>query len=131
VAVVVDASAALQAASAPTALEQLAQHDPVAPPLMWSEALSALHEARWRGQASPRLAERVRAQLLGAPIVRSAPDGLFDESWRVADTLGWATTYDAEYVALARLLECPLVTIDARLRRAAARLVGVLGPTEL
>jgi integrase len=35
---------------------------------------------------------------------------------------GWAKTYGANYVALARLLDCRLVTLDARLRRGTARL---------
>ncbi len=45
--------------------------------------------------------------------------------------LGMARTYDAEYVALARLLRCRLVTTDARLQRVAAALVDVVGPTDL
>lgn len=44
---------------------------------------------------------------------------------------GWAKTYDAEYVALAHLLGSRLLTLDARLRRTASRLVEILGPTEL
>jgi hypothetical protein len=47
------------------------------------------------------------------------------------DELGWAKTYDANYVALARILDCRLVTLDARLRRGTARLGFVIGPTEL
>jgi predicted nucleic acid-binding protein len=53
------------------------------------------------------------------------------EAWRVAEELGWAKTYDAEYVALARMLRCRLLTRDERLRRGAARLVEAIGPTEL
>ena len=45
--------------------------------------------------------------------------------------LGWARTYDAEYVALANLLECRLVTTDGRLWRAVGHLVQVIGPTEV
>ena len=48
-----------------------------------------------------------------------------------ADEMGWARTYDAEYVALARLLDCRLVTLDSRLRRGADRLGLVVSPTEL
>ena len=31
--------------------------------------------------------------------------------------MGWAQTYDAEYLALARLLRCRLLTTDAKLKR--------------
>lgn len=37
----------------------------------------------------------------------------------------------ANYVALARILGCRLVTLDTRLGRGAARLGFVIGPTEL
>ncbi|TMM12296.1 MAG: type II toxin-antitoxin system VapC family toxin [Actinobacteria bacterium] len=52
-------------------------------------------------------------------------------AWQLADELGWAKTYDAEYLALASLLRCQLVTIDARLHRGAARLGLVVAPTDL
>jgi predicted nucleic acid-binding protein len=35
------------------------------------------------------------------------------------------------FVALARLLDCRLITLDLKLRRASARLGFVIGPTEL
>jgi predicted nucleic acid-binding protein len=56
---------------------------------------------------------------------------LAGEAWRIADSLGWAKTYDAEYCALASLLDCRLVTVDGRLRRGADRLGFVVGPAEL
>ena len=59
------------------------------------------------------------------------PKGLSDNAWQIADRLGWAKTYDAEYLALARLLRCRLLTTDAKLKAAGARVVGVIGPTEL
>ncbi|MGI8829736.1 MAG: hypothetical protein ACR2I5_08225 [Candidatus Limnocylindria bacterium] len=48
-----------------------------------------------------------------------------------AEQLGWAKTYDAEYVALAQLLGCRLLTRDDRLRRGAARVLECIGPSEL
>jgi predicted nucleic acid-binding protein len=45
--------------------------------------------------------------------------------------MGWGRTYDAEYVALATLLGCRLVTLDTRLRRGADRLGMVITPSEL
>ena len=49
----------------------------------------------------------------------------------MADELGWGRTYDAEYVALARLLGCRLVTADRALWRGTRRLGFVVSPLEL
>jgi predicted nucleic acid-binding protein len=59
------------------------------------------------------------------------PKGLIDEAWRIADRLGWAKTYDAEYLALARLLRCRMLTTDAKLKASASKIVEVIGPSEL
>jgi predicted nucleic acid-binding protein len=105
--------------------------DLVAPPLLWSETTAVLHELQWRRQISEQLASAAFEALVTAPIVRRAPGRLYREAWRVANELGWAKTYDAEYVALARLLGCRLFTIDDRLRRGARRIVEIIGPREL
>jgi predicted nucleic acid-binding protein len=59
------------------------------------------------------------------------PDGLIKAAWRVADELGWAKTYDAQYVALAQMLDCRLVSIDERLLRGVARPSVAVRPREL
>lgn len=128
---VVDASYAVQACLAPDAFTPLGDPDLVAPPLWWAEVTSTVHALGWRGTITPLLAAEAFERLLVAPVEPRAPRSLRQEAWRVADTLGWAKTYDAEYVALARLLDCPLLTLDNRLRRGATRLVKVIGPTEL
>jgi hypothetical protein len=56
---VVDASVVLQALLGGAGFEVLAGHELVAPPLLWSEVRSVLHEQLWRGslrevEASPR-----------------------------------------------------------------------------
>ena len=43
---------------------------------------------------------------------------------------GMGENYDAEYLALAQLLNCRFVTPDARLHRSAASLGFVVSPTE-
>jgi predicted nucleic acid-binding protein len=73
----------------------------------------------------------MRDRVLAAPVRRQEPDRLTKEIWDVAEELGWAKTYDANYVALARLLGCRLITLDARMRRGTTRLGFVIGPTEL
>ncbi|MGH8898212.1 MAG: type II toxin-antitoxin system VapC family toxin [Egibacteraceae bacterium] len=127
----VDASTVVHGCQSAKGLTPLQTHRLVAPPLLWSEVTSALHQLSWRGTISGELATKAFERLLAAPIGPQAPANLGPEAWRVADALGWAKTYDAEYVALARLLDCPLLTLDNRLRRGAARLVKVIGPTEL
>lgn len=127
----VDASTAVFAALSPDGFDRLAGFDLVAPPLLWSETTSALRELEWRGEIGSEDAAAGLSALLDAPIARRAPRGLYREAWRVAVEFGWAKTYDADYVALARLMECQLLTRDARLRRGAARLVDVIGPVDL
>lgn len=102
----------------------------LAPALMWSEALSALHEATRRDELSAEEAVVARAALATLPVHRVESPAARDEAWRIADELGLAKTYDAEFLAVARLRRAPLVTADARLRRAADRLGFVLDPIE-
>jgi predicted nucleic acid-binding protein len=52
-------------------------------------------------------------------------------AWQLAAELGRAKTYDAEYLAAARILGTRVVTLDMRLRRGAAHLGLVVTPTEL
>lgn len=112
-------------------LAELAPDYRCAPALMWSEARSVLHEHAWRGELSAEQADRARRRLSDADVKLRTHSGLADESWRIADDLGWAKTYDAEYLALASLLGCRLVTVDARLRKGTDRLGFVIGPTEI
>jgi predicted nucleic acid-binding protein len=128
---VLDASFVVDALLQRVDLPPLPDAPLLAPPLMWSEARSSLHEVCWREGLPTDVAENMRKRLGHAPIERSEPAGLDAKAWRIADDLGWAKTYDAEYVALASLLGCRLVTVDARLRRGADRLGFVVGPTEL
>jgi predicted nucleic acid-binding protein len=129
--IVVDASAALDAAASRKGLALLEEFEPVAPPLMWSEALSVLHESLWRRTITQELAVVVHERITASAIERRLPEKLYAEAWRIAEQLGWAKTYDAEYVALARLLGCPLLTIDRRLMRGAGRVVQIIGPGDL
>jgi indolepyruvate ferredoxin oxidoreductase alpha subunit len=129
--IVIDASTAVSAALAPRELDVLTRHEVVAPALLWSEATSALCRLVSRDLLSAEDAYSALTRLLEARIERRSSRQLYEEAYAVARELGWAKAYDAEYVALARLLGCPLVTLDGRLRRGASKLAEIVGPTEL
>ncbi len=128
---VVDASVVVPACRVEHGLAVLRDDRLVAPHRMWSEARSALHEAAWRGEIGLQDAVEAYARLESAPVHAEMPAALGATAWRLADELGWARTYDAEYVALASLLGCRFVTLDGRLRRGAERLGFVVSPAEL
>jgi len=131
VTLVIDASAALYLLASQEGIEPFATFDLVSPALLWSEVTSVLNEMRWRGELSPDLAQTAFDRLLASPIDRRTDDGLYRDAREVARTLGWAKTYDAEYVALARTLHVDLMSRDARLRRGAERLIRVITPDGL
>jgi len=128
---VVDAAVVVTACLAEAGFDPLIKEELIAPHLMWSEASSVLHELRWRKEISSDLATIAIDRLAAVDVSARRPKGLTAEAWRIADRLGWAKTYDAEYLALARLLRCRLLTTDAKLKRAAATIVNVVGPTDL
>ncbi len=110
---------------------QIVDHELLAPPLMWSETCSAVHEAVWRREIDDAEAEAVLRALGELGIRRRNPARLHAEAYRLATELGWAKTYDAEFLALARLEDAQVLTADGRLRHGADRTGLVLDPSEL
>ena len=104
-------------------IEVAPEHQLVAPTLVRSQALSALYQAARRGEISA--AEGIeRVTRINSLKVRFLGDKVLQRTaWRVADELGWETTYDAEYVALTQLQADSFVTSDGDLARAVSGLV--------
>lgn len=128
---VIDSNVTLALCQRDDGFEDLGDRDLVAPPFMWAELRSSLHEAVMRGEASRRLANGILSRLALGHVKPRSHQRLGSHAWRIADDFGWYKTYDAEYVALADLLDCRLVTLDMRLRRGTQRLGFVITPTEL
>jgi predicted nucleic acid-binding protein len=128
---VVDASAVIPPLLAGRGPELLGHHKLLAPSLLWSEVSSVLHQLAWRHQVSNDVAKLGHKGLLELDCEERKGPQLRETAWDIADQLGWAKTYDAEYVALAQIAGVPLLTLDARLSRGAGRLVETLKPTDL
>jgi len=112
---VVDSSAVLHIARERVAVGE--EHGLLAPTLLRSQTLSALHEAVHRGdmpaEEARELLNRVgppglKIRLLGDAVLRKV-------AWEFADRLGWASTYEAEYLAPTRLQGDAFVTLDREL----------------
>jgi predicted nucleic acid-binding protein len=118
---VVDCGAALQIVS--EGIEVAPEHELLAPTLLRSQALSAMHEAVHSGELTDEAArerldriQKLPIRLLGDAVLRRV-------AWQFADRLGWAETYDAEYLALTKLQADAFITTDADLAR---RIDGVV-----
>lgn len=128
---VIDASAVLYLLASADGLDPLGEVELMAPALMWSEVTSVLSEMRWRKEISDELAQTSFDRLIDAPIARRASGELYRSARVIARQLGWAKTYDAEYLALARTANTALITRDERLRRRGRDVVAIVGPDEI
>jgi len=112
---VVDCSAVLQLAR--EEIEVAPEHELLAPTLLRSQTLSALHRAVHAGELSAEVA-RERLERIWSMKIRLLGDAVLRRNaWELADRLGWAETYDAEYLALTKLQGDAFVTLDAELAR--------------
>ena len=119
---VVDTTAVLHLASEDVQVSP--EHELLAPTLLRSQVLSTLHEAVHSGELQAKVARerldrfgRIKIRLLGDAVLRRT-------AWKVADQLGLASTYDAEYIALTQLQAEALVTLDEDLARRVEGLVA-------
>ena len=120
---VVDTSAVLHLVS--EGIEVGGEHELLAPTLLRSQTLSVLHEAVLRGQVQADVAREHLARIGRMPIRLLGDAVLRRRAWDIADQLGWASTYNAEYVALTLLQADAFVTLDAELARSVEGIVTI------
>ncbi|HEX2089006.1 MAG TPA: hypothetical protein VHI54_03595 [Actinomycetota bacterium] len=60
---------------------------------------------------------RMKIRLLGDAVLRRV-------AWEVADQLGWASTYNAEYISLTKLQADAFITLDEELARSVEGIVA-------
>jgi predicted nucleic acid-binding protein len=112
---VVDCGVVLQLAA--EEFEVPTEHELLAPTLLRSQTLSVLHEAVHAGEISQEVALERLARIRALPIRLLGDAVLRRRAWDIAEQLGWAETYDAEYLALTQLQADALVTLDTELAR--------------
>lgn len=126
---VVDAAVVLHLAS--TGMEVRQEHTLLASTLLRSQTLSALHEAVQPGGIPADVARDHLARIGRMPIRLLGDAVLRRRAWELAEQLGWAPTYDAEYVALTQLQGDAFVTLDTALARSLEGIVAVASIDEL
>jgi indolepyruvate ferredoxin oxidoreductase alpha subunit len=108
-----------------------AGHTLLAPTLVRSQALQTLYAAVRCGELEAAEA-RERLLRINSLRVRFLGDKVLQQTaWKIADELGWEETFDAEYVALARLQADAFVTADGELARRLRGAVEVAKPAVL
>lgn len=103
----------------------LLDHDVVVPGVFDAEVLSAVRRAWLNGELEePGAADAVN-RLVTMPVERVPDVALLHDAWALRHNVSAA---DALYVALARRLGCPLVTLDRRLAAAPDLGITVIVP---
>ncbi len=100
-------------------------HQAVAPTLLFSEVVNALHRYVVRGQMPAATAAELLELALSLDIQLFNEADLYLQALRLAQEIALPAAYDSHYVALARRLGAALWTADQRLARAAASVVAL------
>lgn len=129
--IVADCSAIVHVFTAATLDQALVERlslDPIhAPHLLDVEVLHALRGLVAGRKLSAERAEHARHLVGRLQITRYPMSALAERIWSLRHNL---TAYDAAYVALAEVLDCPLVTRDAKLVGAGHRATIALYPPD-
>jgi predicted nucleic acid-binding protein len=87
-----------------------------APHLVDAEVGHVLRRSVQRGELAEAVARDGLVDLADLPLRRAGHRGLLPRAWELRENMSF---YDALYIALAERLDLPLLTLDARLSRAA------------
>jgi predicted nucleic acid-binding protein len=117
---VIDANAAIACADRGE-FYRFAGAEIAAPHILWSEVRSVLHRSIARKLVSSKTAETIMERFLEAPIT-ACDVSRSQDPWNIAEVLGWAKTYDAEYLSVARDRGATIVSLDRQVRIGAQRL---------
>ena len=128
--IVVDASAAiellLQRVAAPAVADVVDRSALLAPATLDGEVLSVIRRLWLRGDVTERRASDALDDLAQMPVERVPVAPLLGTAWSLRSSV---SAPDALYVALARALDCPLVTLDRRLAGAPGLGITVVVPS--
>lgn len=118
--IVLDASAAVamlvsDSAEGRSARAAVAGHAVAYPTLLPYEVASTLRRLASAGHITDERARRSLATTVNFPATSFDLDVLWPRVWELRHSV---TSYDAAYVALAELLDAPLLTFDRKLRAA-------------
>jgi predicted nucleic acid-binding protein len=93
-----------------------------APHLLGVETAQVVRRYVLAGTVTPGRGSEALTDLTDLDIARHEHEPLLPRIWRLRDNV---TAYDAAYLALADVLQAPLITLDARLARSSGHTVAV------
>lgn len=91
------------------------------PPLLYIETVSVLRRLAYRGILTDEEARGIVRDFVALDIPTPVPHGLYELAYELAERYKVSKTYDACYVALARIYSVELLTMDQPLHTIAAK----------
>lgn len=87
----------------------------LAPTLWGYEMVSIVRKQVYRGLLAPELEHPTLNEIFKIPVRQVRPAHLHQRAWSLARRFNRPAAYDAHYLALAEMADCPFWTADERL----------------
>jgi predicted nucleic acid-binding protein len=85
-------------------------------PILWGyEVTSVIRNRVHRGRLAPDMEREAFVTVHQLPVQLMQPVGLHQHAWQLARRFDRPAAYDAHYLALAEIADCPFWTADQRL----------------